>query len=78
MAWKKESPTRMAMTLPSLGCELRKFGERPSLASERKSQISTKTSRWGKYKPEVENIGELHFYNRSGVQEFQRRIRRSW
>lgn len=43
MAWKKGSPTGMVMTLSSLGCELRKFGERPSLAYERKSQISTKT-----------------------------------
>lgn len=58
----------MVMTLPSLGCELRKFGDRPPLAYERKSQISTKTSRWGKYKQEVENI-EVHFYNRSRVSE---------
>lgn len=75
MAWKKGSPTGMVMTLPSLGCELKKLGERPSLAYERKSQISTKTTRWGKYKQEVENIEELHF---TTGQEFQRLIRRRW
>lgn len=34
-----------------------------------KSQISTKASRWGKYKQEAENIEELHFYNRSRISE---------